>query len=146
MLEAQKPARRGRNLIMAAHVGRIWLTNLSQTGPAHDLDEFPVMPVRLISGSPEGVFYAPIGTIVVDGLTGDIYSKHTPVTSNTGWGQLTFTASTVPALIPTTGSPEGVINASPPSLAWDSTNKILYIKDTGVNTNTGWIELIAGAS
>ena len=38
------------------------------------------------------------------------------------------------------GDPEGVVtgSATPPDTYWDETNKILYVKDSGTNTNTGW--------
>lgn len=39
------------------------------------------------------------------------------------------------------GSPEGVTTGDPGDFAWDTTNKILYIKDTGTGTNTGWVQL-----
>lgn len=71
-------------------VGRIWMSNLSQTGPS----------LQAISG---------------------------------GTGQLFLGAF----------NPEGVITTSPLAFFWDFANKILYIKDTGENTNTGWRELIA---
>lgn len=40
------------------------------------------------------------------------------------------------------GSPEGVVTASPGASYWDSTAKIGYVKDTGTG-NTGWREVIA---
>lgn len=40
------------------------------------------------------------------------------------------------------GSPESVVTADPGAFFWDTTNKALYIKDTGTATNTGWMQLI----
>jgi hypothetical protein len=36
-------------------------------------------------------------------------------------------------------SPEGVISGSRGELHWDSSNLELYVKDSGTNTNTGWV-------
>lgn len=47
------------------------------------------------------------------------------------------------ALTPTTygeGSPEGVVYGSVPDKYWDTLNDILYVKDSGTNTNTGWVQ------
>jgi len=41
------------------------------------------------------------------------------------------------------GSPEGVQTGSPGNTYWDATNDVLYVKDTGTATNTGWKELVA---
>lgn len=46
-------------------------------------------------------------------------------------------------LLITHGDPNGVLTASPPSLAYDPDTGTLYIKRTGTGTNTGWQELIA---
>ncbi len=37
-------------------------------------------------------------------------------------------------------SPEGVVtgNATPPDTYWDELNLVLYIKNSGQGTNTGW--------
>ncbi len=40
------------------------------------------------------------------------------------------------------GSPEGVVTASPGHTYVDRTNHIFYIKETGVGTDTGWIQYI----
>lgn len=37
------------------------------------------------------------------------------------------------------GSPEGVKRAYPPATYWDQTNNVLYVKDTGNGTTTGWV-------
>lgn len=37
------------------------------------------------------------------------------------------------------GSPEGIKTGSPGDTYWDATNDTLYVKDTGVGTNTGWV-------
>lgn len=42
------------------------------------------------------------------------------------------------------GSPEGVVIGSPPDSYWDRTNNVLYIKDTGSVTKTGWISVSSG--
>lgn len=44
------------------------------------------------------------------------------------------------AIAPGDGSPEAVVTAGPGALYWDSTNKILYVKETGVS-NTGWASI-----
>lgn len=41
------------------------------------------------------------------------------------------------------GSPQGVQTADPGNTYWDQLNSVLYIKDSGVGTNTGWLEIIA---
>jgi len=45
-----------------------------------------------------------------------------------------------------TGSPEGVLIGSPGDLYSDKTGGVLYVKKTGVATNTGWILSSAGQS
>jgi hypothetical protein len=41
-----------------------------------------------------------------------------------------------------TGSPNGVVTASPPARYWNRSGgagTTLYVKESGVNTNTGWV-------
>jgi hypothetical protein len=38
------------------------------------------------------------------------------------------------------GSPEAVLTASPGATVWDTTDKILYVKDSGTG-NTGWLAI-----
>lgn len=41
-----------------------------------------------------------------------------------------------------TGSPNGAVTASPPARYWNRSGgagTTLYVKESGVNTNTGWI-------
>lgn len=41
------------------------------------------------------------------------------------------------------GTPEGVTIGNRGGTYWDYTNKVFYVKDSGIGTNTGWRELIA---
>ena len=41
-----------------------------------------------------------------------------------------------------TGSPNGAVTASPPARYWNRSGgagTTLYVKESGVNTNTGWV-------
>lgn len=69
-------------------------------------------------------------------------------------GAITTTTGGTPSSIPapagchaglreTSGNPEGVLTGCPPDLAYDPATMIMYIKQSGVNTNTGWREWIA---
>ena len=40
------------------------------------------------------------------------------------------------------GSPEGVVVGNVGQTYWDYTNKILWTKDTGDGTNTGWYQTV----
>jgi hypothetical protein len=40
------------------------------------------------------------------------------------------------------GSPEGVVIGNPGWTYWDTTNQVLYVKNTGTGTNTGWQNLV----
>ena len=40
------------------------------------------------------------------------------------------------------GSPEGVVIGNPGWTYWDTTNLVLYVKNTGTGTNTGWQNLV----
>ena len=42
-----------------------------------------------------------------------------------------------------TGSPEGVVQAYPGTTYWDTDGQSMWIKNSGDNTNTGWVQLIA---
>lgn len=66
------------------------------------------------------------------------YFNGDPNTTN-GWFQIVAGST---GLFLTSGNPEGVLTASPPAIAVDTTNRIMYLKLTG-NGNTGWIELLA---
>jgi hypothetical protein len=95
------------------------------------------------SGSPEGVVIASPFSQYTDTDTGTLYIKTSGANTNTGWtaisgggggDQETFTGS---------GSPEAVVPATAGrAFYWDTTNKVLYIKDQGTGT-TGWREIIA---
>lgn len=79
------------------------------------------------------------GDIYVNTETNTVwYFSGTPNTS-TGWFQII--AGSVGSFI-TSGSPEGVLVASPPSTALDPVARLIYLKLTGTG-NTGWIELLA---
>jgi len=51
-------------------------------------------------------------------------------------GDGTFAAATTVS----TGDPEAVVTGNPGDTYWDTTANILYIKETGTNTNTGWTQ------
>lgn len=41
-----------------------------------------------------------------------------------------------------TGSPNGVVTSSPPAMYWNRSggaNVTIYIKESGTNTNAGWV-------
>lgn len=100
--------------------------------------------IHLVVGSPEGVVNAPVAFVVIDALTGDVYVKRTPISFSTGWGQVSMSGvSGGIGFFTGTGNPEGVQFASPPSLYVDAATGIVYIKRTGIGTNTGWQEFIA---
>lgn len=42
-----------------------------------------------------------------------------------------------------TGSPEGVVTADPGTSYLDESTNSFWYKETGTDTNTGWIQLIA---
>ena len=54
--------------------------------------ELPVVQseIRQITGSPQGVIYAPYGYLVTDDA-GNVYVKQSDAEVNTGWKKLTFT-------------------------------------------------------
>lgn len=42
-----------------------------------------------------------------------------------------------------TGSPQGVVVASPGQFYWDTAAHQMWVKDSGTNTNTGWLLVLA---
>lgn len=64
---------------------------------------------------------------------GIAYQFQTTATGGGGTGQATIVGN---------GSPEGAVSATPGTFYWDTLNKSLWIKDTGLAA-VGWYQLIA---
>ena len=102
----------------------------------------PVAPLTGI-GSPEGVTNGDPGATYRDTGTGNLYMKSTG-TGNTGWVQINSSAS-VPSFYSGAGTPEGTQVGNPEDYYWDTTNDIIYHKETGTG-NTGWVPHNTGGS
>jgi len=72
------------------------------------------------------------GDVYVDESIGDIYAKQNDV-----WSIVAGPSAGGGAIAPGSGSPQGVVTASPGQVYWDSTNKQLWVKESG-SGNTGW--------
>lgn len=92
------------------------------------------------AGSPEGVVTAAPGSTyrrTDPANASEAFYHKVTLSGSTGW-----VASTAGGGLAGSGSPESVIALSPGSFYWDTTNKILFVKDTGTGT-TGWREIVA---
>lgn len=67
-------------------------------------------------------------------------STSTPVAGDQTKFQSGGGGFTTPSLIGA-GTPEGSIRGSVGNLYWDTTANVLYVKDTGANTITGWVAM-----
>lgn len=93
-------------------------------------------------GSPEGVVIGSPFDEYTDTNTGTFYVKTSGYGTNTGWTAISGGSGGTQETFTGSGNPEGVVIATPGKFYWDSTNKVLYVKDGGTG-NTGWRELIA---
>jgi hypothetical protein len=95
------------------------------------------------SGSPQGVVYGVAPQTYLDTDTNELWFKATTDWTNIGWLKVAGAAAGDQEIFVGAGSPEGVQAAvAGRAIYWDTTNKILYIKDAGTGT-TGWREIVA---
>jgi len=101
-------------------------------------------------GSPEGIVPAPVGAIYVDLNNSDLYQKQIG-TQATGWQKI-GTACACPGsgggsgapapqqIFVSQGNPNGVISVTTtlPCLCIDTVNHIIWTKQDGIISNTGW--------
>lgn len=90
------------------------------------------------SGTPEGNTYASAGAIYRDTSTGQIYTKTTSASYNTGWKPLVINTRMDSE---GGGSPEGKVYADTGAIYRDKTNGDIYVKTTNNGVWTGWKKL-----
>lgn len=56
--------------------------------PLSAFPQFQAPPIEYLPGSPQGLYNAPVGRLVVDTVNGNLWIKTTPELDNYGWVQL----------------------------------------------------------
>ena len=105
-----------------------------------EYDSEPQSEIPRIRGSPEGVVFGRIGSILVDFETGAIWRKTTIRDLNTGWLEI-GTATGYSGPFYGVGSPEGVQVGSQGALYTNSAQEVWQKASPGTG-NTGWLPIL----
>jgi hypothetical protein len=85
---------------------------------------------------PPGVDLGSVGNVYINVSNGDVYSYKL-----TGWELQSGVGGNV-VVATGTADPEGVETADPGTLYVNTTAHSLWFKETGVGTNTGWLQYV----